>query len=665
MKLTGEKNRDLGFIQWSDSLASLENMNSKAWDSIIQNEKAIFDSYKNKIDPQLLQSHMNLLSICQQETRPAIFTAGNNITISPAGSFSISWKWNNKVESYTSRDRGGQNSCFDPSLSIGIHTKQTPVCPGVSRDLIVSDKDNSTIFVVNDSGNGSETFKLSAVTQERVLWSRSPVGPTIGLIGNKLYYLGAYNHLRYNKLYSCSIDGTNEELLFEENDAKCNLFLQRAYDGSLFLIVDNSGKQKTAMIGPRGGLHWIHSSSSIFPIGCCTTSPNIIYNKNGQYISSAQWKLPYEGDARQYSIEWGASSKKHNEGWLTIKQYGERHVYWCSSKHEPQLKYKVQTGSIYYDTNNYITSDLLYIKLLILTPNKSVKELKLSRNDGSYIIHNLATPSFNLIPNIHIHSITANSADGTAVHGRIISAIEKPKALLVIGYGAYGLQTSIHTCKSQWAPLLKNGWAISYAFVRGGGDHTEEWVEGGRHLNRLRSIEDFEAIIQSAQHYTGCSEQNTVIYGRSAGGLLVGATLNRGVAKIAGVFTEVPYVDVLRTSSNPTLPLTEMEYEEFGDPRKFVDFMLLASISPIDNIIPNAASNKFVLCRSGLNDKEVLPYEPVKWILTLRKMNPALQMPKILAMEVDEGHFYSLERGIETRAIDLLIIEKNLFSKIM
>jgi protease II len=93
--------------------------------------------------------------------------------------------------------------------------------------------------------------------------------------------------------------------------------------------------------------------------------------------------------------------------------------------------------------------------------------------------------------------------------------------------------------------------------------------------------------------------------------------------------------------------------------------MLLASISPIDNIIPNATSNKFVLCRSGLNDKEVLPYEPVKWILTLRKLNPASQMPKILAMEPDEGHFYSLERGIETRAIDLLIIENNLFSKMM
>lgn len=636
MKLTGEKLRDLGFVEWSDSLASLENMNGKTWNTVIHSETALFNSYKNKIPPKKLQQYMDLLSICQTETRPAIFTAGNNITISPAGSFSISWKWNTKQQSYT------------------------------ARDLIVSDTNNDIAYTVSDSGNGSESFKLSAINNEgMILWSRSPVGPTIGLIGKQLYYLGAYNHLRYNKLYACSIDGSNEELIFEEKDTKCNLFLQRTYDGGLFLIVDNSGKQKTAIIGPRGGLHWIHSSSSIFPVGCCATAPNIIYNKNGIYISNTKWRLPFEGDSTKYSIEWAASSKKHSEGWIVIKEQGNRHLFWCSSKYDPQLKYTISTGSIYYDINSVVSNNLLYIKLLILTPNMAVKELQISRNNGSYIINNLATPSLKLIHDISIHNIVAVSTDGTVVNGRIISTIAKPKALLVIGYGAYGLQTTIHTCKSQWAPLLQEGWAIAYAFIRGGGDHTEEWVEGGRHLNRLHSIEDFEAIIRTAQEYTGCSENNTVIYGRSAGGLLVGATLNRDRAKIAGVFAEVPYVDVLRTSSNPSLPLTEMEYEEFGDPRQLVDFMLLSSISPIDNIIPNGAADKFVLCRSGLNDKEVLPYEPVKWILTLRKLNPASKMPKILAMEAGEGHFYSLERGIETRAIDLFLIQQFLFSKMM
>lgn len=633
MRLTGEKLRDLGFVEWSDSLASLENMDGKTWNNVIENETILFNSYKNKIPPKKLQQYIELLSICQTETRPAIFNAGN-ITISPAGSFSISWKWNDENKSQT------------------------------ARDIIVSDANPDIAYIISDSGNGSETFKLSAVTRNEVLWSRSPIGPTIGLIGTKLYYLGAYNHLRYNRLYSCSIDGTNEELLFEEKDAKCNLFLQRTYDGSVFLIVDNSGKQKTAIIGPRGGIHWIHSSSSIFPVGCCPKKPNIIYNDNNTYISTTKWQLPFDGDATKYSIEWAAASKKHSEGWLVIKQNGERHIYWCSSN-TPQLKYTVKTGSIYYDTNNYITNNLLYIKLLILTPNNPVNTIQLSRNDGSYIIRNLATPSLKIIPRIQVKQIIATSTDGITVHGRIISLTDTPKALLVIGYGAYGLQTSIHTCKSQWAPLLEDGWAIAYAFVRGGGDHTEEWVEGGRHLNRLHSIEDFEAIILESQRHTGCSEHNTVIYGRSAGGLLVGATLNRNNAKIAGVFTEVPYVDVLRTSSNKELPLTEMEYEEFGDPRKFVDFMLISSISPIDNIISNGAQNKFILCRSGLNDKEVLPYEPVKWILTLRKMNPASKMPKILAMEANEGHFYSLERGIETRAIDLLLIQQFLFSKRM
>jgi dipeptidyl aminopeptidase/acylaminoacyl peptidase len=626
--MTASPIRDLGFIAWRDADAGLEKMSGKIWDTALKEEAAIWDSYTKRIASNSIDKAAQILQASQAETRPAIYTAGPNIVIAPAGSFSISWRW-----------------------------KQQPVASAsIARHLTVDPADNWKAYIITDAGGGSESYKLSAVTanSSQPVWSRSPVGPNCAVNAGRVYYLGAENFLRYNKLYSCSaVDGSDERLLYEEKDARCNLFLQTTNDGQIFLVVDNAGKQRIAAVGVRGGIHWIHAvpGAAIIPVSGPATNPNfIMMDTMGDYSMPTEWKLPVEG-----AIEWcSASLRSRKQGWIVTRNHGERALYWCSADSTPQLKYKVSTGNILYDGGYYKNAE--QIILIILTPDKPVHYLRLSSNAGSFTLHKLITHT----PLAQCKKITAKSADGTIVHGRIISTVQSPKGLLVVGYGAYGMPTTIGTCKSQWGPLLMNGWAIAYAFIRGGGDNTEDWVNAGRHLNRERSIEDFEAIIAAAQLATGVSARQTVIYGRSAGGLLVGATLNRGIAKIAGVYTEVPYVDVLRTSSNPDLPLTEMEYEEFGNPHIFMDFMLLSSISPIDNIRANGpAIDKFVICRSGLKDKEVFPYEPVKWIRALRAVeSPATKIGlKVLAMEAEEGHFYSMANGVKARAVDLEMIK--------
>lgn len=621
--------RDLGFIRWRDFLAGYESMKGVQWSKALQEEEVIWRSVYNKIDKNAVNKAQEILTVAQEETRPVIFKAGPYITIAPAGSFSIAWSWDSQQR------------------------------PTVVRDIQLHPTDDEIVYTIGDAGGGSESYELTAQHRTRgQLWRRSPVGPTIGIVGNRIYYLGVENSLRYLRVFSCNLeDGQDERLIYEETDVRCNLFLQRVVQG-LYIVADNAGKQHIGYIGERGGIHWrstIFSKDSIIPVG---PHGNYIVSYNGRYISTVGWKLPYDGASEKYGIEWGsASTTSAKKGWLMIREYGAKSLYWCSSTAAPVKKYTIQTGTVLYD-GIYSSEPNRQIVLCLLSPTKPIHTLTLSPNAGSFIATNIPTPSLSLFRGLKESVLHAKSADGTVVHGRIISITAASKALLVVGYGAYGLPTSIGTCKSQWGPLLAAGWAITYAFIRGGGDHNDDWTNGGRHLMRERSIEDFEAIITSAQRVTGCGARNTVIYGRSAGGLLVGATLNRAIATIAGVFAEVPYVDVLRTASNPALPLTEMEYEEFGNPHELVDFMLLSSISPIDNIVANGpAADTFVLCRSGLRDKEVLPYEPVKWIHTLRKMNPAGKGPKILAMETEEGHFYSLRRGVETRAVDLVMLQ--------
>ena len=617
---TGTAVRDLGFIAWRDDQAALEKMRGAAWDNAIQEEKHLWAKYAGKLSQEKVGAAAKMLHNAQKDTRPAIFTAGPNITIAPAGSFSILWKWNDSDKST------------------------------VARDLVVDSKNSNVAFIIRDAGNGSESYILEATNKDTgVLWKRSPVGPQCGIIGGRIYYLGAENYLRYNRLYSCNTsDGGDEQLLYEEKDARYNLYIQRTYNGSIFLIADNAGSQRIAAIGARGGLHWISAEDGPIPLSFSNGISSYISVINARYmVHGTVLRLPYDSNVNAAAIEWIAAVS--GGAWVVMRTHGTRTLYWCSSNAEARQKYVVHTGTILYD-GGY--GDNPYIRLLVLSPNKLPHYLQLSSGRGDFTLHMLPSTT----APVHVSTIVGRSSDGTEVHGRIVTASKvKLRGLLVIGYGAYGMSTNVGTCKSQWAPLLTDGWAIAYAFIRGGGDHTNEWIDGGRHLNRERSIEDYEAIIAEAQVRTGCNASNTVIYGRSAGGLLVGATLNRGIAKIAGVYAEVPYVDLLRTTSNPSLPLTEMEYEEFGDPRKLVDFMLLSAISPIDNIRPNGpATNKFVICRSGLRDKEVLPYEPLKWIRALRAVGPAV--PKILAMEVDEGHFYSIERGVVARATDLAML---------
>ena len=253
-----------------------------------------------------------------------------------------------------------------------------------------------------------------------------------------------------------------------------------------------------------------------------------------------------------------------------------------------------------------------------------------------------------------------DSKDGTKVTLFYVSAVKEPKAALVIGYGAYGLPTSLGTAR--WRPLLSRGWALVFCLVRGSGDDTDAWAEAARRDQKVKSVEDFEACIRKTRSITGLASSKIVIYGRSAGGYLVGATVGRNPHGnlFGAAYTEVPYVDVLRTTTNPSLPLTQLEYEEFGDPAtKLQDFGALLRLSPVD-IIPNEGIPAiFVLCRTALLDMEVLAYESMKWIRKLRgigKDNKKGQA-KLLAITAGEGHFAKGVSATRQRAQDLAILD--------
>jgi oligopeptidase B len=215
--------------------------------------------------------------------------------------------------------------------------------------------------------------------------------------------------------------------------------------------------------------------------------------------------------------------------------------------------------------------------------------------------------------------LTATAPDGTRVPislvYRLPLQLDGQRPLLLNGYGAYGLSYD-PTFSSNNLSLLDRGFVVAIAHVRGGEEMGRGWYEGGRLLNKRSSFTDF---IAAAEYLIGkgySTADRLVISGGSAGGLLMGAVTNMRPELFRAVLAEVPFVDVVNTMLDASLPLTVIEYDEWGNPNDRVAYEYIRSYSPYDNV--GAQPYPHMLVTAGLNDPRVAYWEPAKWTAKLR-----------------------------------------------
>ena len=189
------------------------------------------------------------------------------------------------------------------------------------------------------------------------------------------------------------------------------------------------------------------------------------------------------------------------------------------------------------------------------------------------------------------------------------------RPLLLNGYGAYGLSYD-PAFSSNALSLLDRGFVVAIAHVRGGEELGRPWYDGGRLLNKRNSFTDFIAAAEHllAAGYT--TREQLAINGGSAGGLLIGAVTNLRPELFRVAVAEVPFVDVVNTMLDATLPLTVIEYDEWGNPNNPEAYAYIRSYSPYDNI--EAGAHPHMLITGGLNDPRVAYWEPAKYTAKLR-----------------------------------------------
>lgn len=232
----------------------------------------------------------------------------------------------------------------------------------------------------------------------------------------------------------------------------------------------------------------------------------------------------------------------------------------------------------------------------------------------------------------------ATSADGTRVPVSIVRRRDvEPDGrapCLVYGYGAY--EHSVDPVFSSIRlSLLDRGVVCAIAHVRGGGELGRRWYEDGKLLAKHHSFEDFVACGAALVEAGWAAPDRLVARGASAGGLLMGASLNLAPELYRAVVAEVPFVDCLTTILDPTLPLTVIEWEEWGNPGADADvYAAMRAYSPYDNVAPRRYPP--VLVTAGLEDPRVGYWEPAKWVQRLRAADGANRV--LLKVELEAGH---------------------------
>jgi oligopeptidase B len=350
--------------------------------------------------------------------------------------------------------------------------------------------------------------------------------------------------------------------------------------------------------------------------------------------SRAHWQLLREHD-QQVMLE--GMGLNHLALILSLRENGLPII---EVQPQGQAAYRVQLPdaaySLYVQDSLEFDSDVIRLRYEALNRPAQVRQLTLATGAQAVLKQ---TPVLGDFDADHYVSqrLWATAPDGTQVPISLVAKREvlgKSAPLYLYGYGAYGESLDPWFSHARLS-LLDRGFVFAIAHVRGGGELGEAWYRAGKLEHKHNSFSDF---IACAEHLidTGYTQPSQlVISGGSAGGLLMGAVLNKRPELFAAAIAEVPFVDVLNTMQNPDLPLTVTEYDEWGDPNQPDVFERIKGYAPYENV--QAQAYPAILAVAGYNDSRVQYWEAAKWVAKLRAHKTDNNL-LLLKTELEAGH---------------------------
>lgn len=515
--------------------------------------------------------------------------------------------------------------------------------------------DNQQMAVAEDT-QGRRQYSLSLRNLDTGLWQNDVLQNTSGNMqwsadGQYLFYIR--NHPQTLMPYQVFRHKTGtpvsqDALVYEEKDGGFYLGLSRSASDDYLMIVSSGNTSSEVRLIPAG-------EPLAAPQLFAARRPGVEYyldHYRGQFYIRSSLHSPHFGLYKTASAgaQWQTLIAPNPQRDLeNFALFRHQLVLQVRSQGRVQLEmidWKTgQTHNVEFDEDSYMawlgsnptpdTDKLRYGYSSMTTPTR-IYEWDMSTGTRTLLQQK---PVEGVDPaNYASQRLMITARDGVQVPVSLVyrkSLFRKGEnPLLAYGYGAYGMSMDPAFGASRIS-LLDRGFVFALIHVRGGGELGQQWYQQGKLKNKANTFNDFIDAIHALTKQGFGQPGRLYAMGGSAGGLLMGAVINQEPALFHAVVAQVPFVDVLTTMSDPTLPLTEGEYEEWGNPAQPDAYQRIKSYSPYDNV--HAAAYPNLLVTGGLFDSQVPYWEPAKWVARLRTLNQGSSVI-LLTTEMAAGH---------------------------
>ena len=511
--------------------------------------------------------------------------------------------------------------------------------------LTVSDDGNLLAYSIDNKGFRQYTLQVKDLRSGQILAERAErTGSIVWAADSKtiFYTVEDEEQKRQFQFYRHTLGAPHSEdtLLFEETDERFNIGSGRTRDGK-FIILESSSHTTTeesflaaddplgkwTLIEPRRDdiEYYVDHRHGHFYIRTNDTGRNFRLattpvNTPGQ----ANWKevIPHRDATMLEDIDifgpfYVACERTNGLQHLRVFNFGGEGE---STGAPREISFPEPVYSAHSHINRiFETKKFRYGYQSLVTPS-SVYEYDVT-SGASTLLKQLEVPGGFDRTQYKSERLFATASDGTQVPVSLVYRMDRfdkgTNPLYVYGYGSYGYSLPNNFGSSRLS-LLDRGFVLAYAHIRGGGDLGKPWHDDGRLMNKLNTFTDFIAVTEHllAQGYG--DPQRVAMEGGSAGGLLMGAVANIRPDLFRAVLSHVPFVDVMNTMLDTSLPLTVPEYEEWGDPNQPEAFAYMLGYSPYDNVA--AKSYPAMLVKTSLYDSQVMYWEPAKYVAKLRAL---------------------------------------------
>jgi len=402
-----------------------------------------------------------------------------------------------------------------------------------------------------------------------------------------------------------------------------------APDGRFNIFQERTKKLEYSIAHYNGSFYIISNKDDATNFKISKTSEKTTGKENWQDVIPHRASVLIE-DIEIFKDYLVVNEREHGLNKLRIISWNKEEDYY--------LPFNSETYTTYIGNNPDFESDMLRYGYNSLTSPSSVIDYNLKTKQSEIKKELEVLGGTFKKENYESQRIWATASDGVKIPISLVykkgMALDGSNPLLQYAYGSYG-STIDPSFSSIRLSLLDRGFIYAISHVRGSEYLGREWYECGKLLTKKNTFTDFIACSKYLIQEKYTSNQHLYAYGGSAGGLLMGAIININPELYHGVLAAVPFVDVVTTMLDETIPLTTGEYDEWGNPNKLRYYNYMKSYSPYDNVEEKDYPN--MLVTTGLHDSQVQYWEPAKWVAKLRDMKTDSNK-LLLYTDMDSGH---------------------------